>query len=175
MSVVHDAKNGPWYQVVDNLGQETRWVSGPSLHERIVAIDASGNPLPAEQQPLDVPLPGNVPPATPAPQGTPAPFTGTPGTPGTPPANPLTPSATHPPIPYGEESWVPGDRVMTRDTLDLCRVPDVTACDMGSVAADEIGTVVEGPVPAGDHWWWRVEFEDGRAGWIAQVLLSGAP
>ncbi len=68
MGVVHDAENGPWYQVVDNLGQETRWVSGPSLHERIVAIDASGNPLPDGQQPLDVPLPGNGSPATPAAQ-----------------------------------------------------------------------------------------------------------
>jgi serine/threonine protein phosphatase PrpC len=176
MGVVHDAKNGPWYQVVDNLGQETRWVSGPSLHARIVAIDASGNPLPADQQPLDVPLPGNVPPVTAATQGTPAPFTGTPGTPGTPPSSPLTPgTATPPPIPYGKESWIAGDEVTTKDALDLCSVPDITACDMGSVAAGEVGTVVEGPVPAGDHWWWKVEFEDGRTGWIAQVLLGSAP
>jgi serine/threonine protein phosphatase PrpC len=176
MGVDHGAKNGPWYQVVDNLGQETRWVSGPSLHARIVAIDASGNPLPADQQPLDVPPPGNVPPATAAPQGTPVPFTGTPGTPGTPPASPLAPgTATPPPIPYGKESWSVGDQVTTKDALDLCSVPDVTACDMGSVAAGEVGTVVEGPVPAGDHWWWKVEFEDGRTGWIAQVLLGSAP
>jgi serine/threonine protein phosphatase PrpC/Na+-transporting methylmalonyl-CoA/oxaloacetate decarboxylase gamma subunit len=176
MGVDHNAKNGPWYQVVDNLGQESRWVSGPSLHERIVAIDASGNPLPAQEQPLDVPLPGNVTPATPGPQGTPVPFTGTPGTPGTPPPNPLTPSATsHPSIPYGKESWIAGDQVTTKDQLDLCRVPDVTACDMGSVVAGEIGTVVEGPVAAGDHWWWQVEFEDGRTGWVAQVLLDSAP
>ena len=68
-----------------------------------------------------------------------------------------------------------GDEVTTKDALDLCSVPDVTACDMGSVAAGEVGTVVEGPVPAGDHYWWKVEFEDGRTGWVAQVLLDSAP
>ncbi len=176
MAVDHDAKNGPWYRVVDNLGQETRWVDGPSLHQRIVVIDASGNPLPPEQQPLDVPPPDNLPRTTATAQVTPAPFTGTPATPGTPPTNLLTPSATaRPSIPYGEESWIAGSRVTTKDALDLCRVPDITACDMGSVTAGETGTVLEGPVPAGDHWWWKVEFEDGRTGWIAQVLLDSAP
>jgi serine/threonine protein phosphatase PrpC/type IV secretory pathway VirB2 component (pilin) len=170
-AVVHDAKNGPWYQVVDNLGQEVRWVNGPSLHQRIIAVDPGGNPLPPAQQPLDVPPPGNLPPTTAtAARPTPPPFTGTPGTPGTPPPTVLSPTAGSQ-IPYGVESWHVGDSVTTKDMLDLCRTPDVTACDVGKVAPGEIGTVVEGPVAAGEHWWWKVEFADGRTGWIAQVLL----
>ena len=177
MQVVHETPGGPWYQVMDNLGQETRWVSGPSLHQRIILIDTAGNPLPPAEQPLDVPPPGgDEPRATPPPVRTPAPaFTGTPGTPSTPGTPPTlsTPSATsRPPIAYGVENWSEGVSVATKDALDLCRVPDVTVCDMGQVATGEVGTVVEGPIPAGEHWWWKVEFDDGRIGWIAQVLLT---
>jgi serine/threonine protein phosphatase PrpC len=171
--VVHETENGPWYQVVDNLGQEVRWVNGPRLHRRIVVIDAAGNPLPPEQQPLDVPLPGQGGATATSARVTPSPFTGTPGTPGTPPPTVSTPAtATRPPITYGVEHWQAGDSVVTKETLDLCSAPDVTTCDVGEVASGETGTVVEEPVPAGEHWWWKIEFEGGRSGWVAQVLLA---
>lgn len=188
MQAAPEVSNGPWYQVVDNLGRETRWVNGPSLHARIVAVDTDGNPLPADQQPEDVPPPDSPrrtgtptrtptapPPAGPTQSGTPgAPDTPTtPGTPAT--AEPSTPTATtRPSIPYGVESWQPGVRVTLKDDLNLCRIPDVTACDAGQATRGETGTIVSGPVPAGEHYWWEVEFQDGRAGWVAQVLIEAS-
>ncbi len=166
--VDREAEFGPWYQVVDNLGIEVRWVSGPRLHARIVAIDEAGNPLPPERQPLDVPPPGGgaiVP--TPAPSRTPAP----PLTPGASPAGTPT-STTAAAVPYGVESWDVSTIVILKADLDLCRIPQVTACNMGAASAGEIATIVAGPVPSGEHWWWEVEFQDGRSGWIAQVLLT---
>ena len=160
-AVNNERKAGPWYQVVDNLGQEVRWVSGPSLHQRIVAIDPTGSPLPDDQQPLDVPPPdlsGVEPTETPI-----SDITGTP-------AASVTPLP--PDIAYGEEQWSEGDEVVTKTALDLCGVPDVTVCDTGQVDAGETGTIVEGPIPAGEHWWWKVEFGEGRSGWVAQVLLG---
>lgn len=58
MRVVHDEEDGPWYQVIDHLGVSTRWVNGPSLHQRIVALDEAGTPLPDALQPVDVPPAG---------------------------------------------------------------------------------------------------------------------
>lgn len=177
-AVNREAQAGPWYQVVDNLGQEIRWVSGPSLHARLVVVDDAGNPLPSELQPLDVPPPGEARLTVPTPSPRPptasptAPESGTPQTPG-PTAAPVTPSATPPPaISYGVEAWEVGKMVVVRADLNLCRIPDVTACDIGRASAGEMGVIVEGPVPSGEHWWWEVEFQDGRAGWIAQVLLG---
>lgn len=180
-AVDRDAINGFWYFVVDNLGQETRWVNGPSLHQRVVVVDDSGNPLPDAQQPPDVP-PGLATPTRAVPP-TPA-FTGTPGTPGTPgPEQTGTPGATTPTpssepptpaIPYGVEAWSDGVSVITRQELQLCETPLVTTCAAGLARAGETGVVVDGPISSGEHWWWKVEFVDGRVGWIAQVLLSPA-
>lgn len=173
-SVNREADAGPWYQVVDNLGAEVRWASGPSLHARIVVVNEAGDPLPDAAQPLDVPPPGAagapVPTHTPAVTATPHPTqSGTPGTP----AAPLTPtSTTRPSISYGVETWDVSAMVVLKADLDLCRIPDVTACDAGKASEGEIATIVQGPVPAGEHWWWEVEFQDGRAGWVAQVLLG---
>jgi serine/threonine protein phosphatase PrpC len=168
LQVVHDQKNGPWYEVVDNLGQEVRWVNGPSLHKRIVLIDLAGNPLPPNEQPLDVPPSGDMPPATISARETPA----LDGTPGTPPITPSAAATARPAIAYGVESWADGELVATKTALDLCRIPDITACTMGAVEQGEVGAIVDGPTPAGEHWWWKVEYDDGRSGWIAQVLLT---
>ncbi len=171
-AVDRDTRAGPWYQVVDNLGEEVRWVSAPSLHGRIVVIDTAGNPLPGSQQPIDVPPPGERR-ATPTPPRTSTPVPTLPGTPGTPVTPAPSPTATpSPAIPYGVENWESGQEVVLKADLDLCRIPDVTACDAGSATSGETGVVVGGPVPSGDHWWWEIEFQDGRSGWIAQVLLG---
>lgn len=184
-AVDRQAINGNWYFVVDNLGQETRWVNGPSLHQRVLVIDERGNPLPDDQQPLDLP-PGAARPTRPAPTRTPDLTTGTPGagdesaitgTPGTPTASPeATEPAepTEPVISYGVEAWANGAAVVTRQELELCETPIVTTCGAGLALAGEQGVIVEGPTASGEHWWWKVEFPDGRAGWIAQVLLGPA-
>jgi len=179
-SAVHGVEGGPWYQVVDNQGVEMRWVTGPSLHARVVAVDTAGLPLPTEQQPFDAPPPDELPTATPTPAESPTPTATVSGTPPTP--TPPTPSATPrptrtataaPQVPYGAESWTPGTRVTANDDLKLCRTPDVSACEEGAaVVSGEEGVIVSGPVGSGEHWWWEVELQDGRAGWIAQVLLG---
>lgn len=163
-----NAINGFWYFVVDNLGQETRWVNGPSLHQRIVVVDEGGNPLPDDQQPPDLP-PGVVTPTRPAPAPIPLP-TGVSDTPG---AQTPTPAAapTLPIIAYGVESWQDGVAVVTTLDLQLCETPVVTTCAAGPVSAGERGVITDGPTASGEHWWWKVEFADGRSGWIAQVLL----
>lgn len=179
MRVNHDEANGPWYLVIDHLGEATRWVNGPSLHQRIVAVDEHNMPLPL--QPVDVPPGGTpwVPPATRTPGDdvagtlTPAP-TGS-GTPGTPPPTGTTVSPT-PTIEYGVEAWGVDYTVRLKPALPepikLCSVPDVNACDVDQVDPGESGMIIEGPVPAGGHWWWKIEFNDGRSGWVAQVLLE---
>lgn len=172
-----DAPNGYWYFVVDNLGQETRWVNGPSLHQRVLVIDERGNPLPEDQQPLDLP-PGVPTPTPPAPVETPG-LTGTPGAEdATEDAGDAvltgTPEPTEAVIPYGVEAWQNGDSVQIRQELQLCETPIVELCGGGVASAGERGVIVDGPTASGEHWWWRVEFPDGRIGWIAQVLLGPA-
>lgn len=172
-AVDRQATHGYWYFVVDNLGQETRWVNGPSLHQRVLVIDESGNPLPDDQQPLDLP-PGAVTPTRPAPTGTPDLTPGTPGAPTPSPEATAPAEPTEPVIGYGVEAWGDGQAVITRQELQLCETPIVTTCSAGLALAGEQGVIVEGPTASGEHWWWRVEFPDGRAGWIAQVLLGPA-
>lgn len=160
--IQHGGRGGPWYRVFDAAGLEERWVNAPSLHGRVLAIDESGRPLPREQQPPDIAPPEGVPTDAPPPPTPTPPAPGTPG-PG------QTPTLT---ISYGVENWDEGVEVKMLDDLDLCRVPDVAKCDTGKVSAGETGVVVGGPTASGEHWWWQVEFEDGRTGWIAQVLLG---
>lgn len=176
--VNRDAPSGPWYQVIDNLGQEARWVNGPSLHQRIVVVDTSGIPLPDALQPIDVPPPGTpwnspTPPIEPSPALSVTPPADTPSTPA--PAGALGPTETPsitPTIGYVVEVWGVGRQVRLALDLDLCRTPAITSCDAGRASAGETGVITGGPVPNGEHWWWEVELSDGRAGWIAQVLLT---
>ncbi|MBN2306333.1 MAG: protein phosphatase 2C domain-containing protein [Anaerolineae bacterium] len=172
MAVDREPVYGPWYQVLDTFGLQARWVNGPDLYGRITAVNTSGNPLPQDQQPPDI-APPYVPTLTPTRQYSPTPLptlTGTPGTPVTPRPS-LTPT---PPVAYGVEAWHVGSQVAMKDGLDLCQTPSVQHCDAGQVAAGEIGTVAAGPQESEGHYWWEIEFLDGRRGWIAQVLL-GAP
>jgi serine/threonine protein phosphatase PrpC len=168
-----EAWNGPWYWVVDNQGSELRWVNGPSLHERVLLISSSGDPLPESQQPEDIPpgvmTPTRSPAITPTPTGE---ITGTPDATlsGTPDGD----TPTEPAIAYGVEEWTAGTTVVMKANLTLCQTPSVTQCTAGGASTGETGTIVDGPRASGEHWWWRVQFEGGRAGWIAQVLL-GAP
>ncbi len=179
-AVETEPPNGPWYRVLDNLGLEGRWVNGPGLHQRIIAVNEAGIALPPSSQPLDVPPPGTAS-VTPAPAQTEPVPTGTPGASGTGPAiaTPPTPAGTATPTPtpnvtYGVETWTVGTQVTLQMDLDLCRVPDVDACDAGAADAGTTGIITDGPTAAGEHWWWEVELPDGRAGWIAQVLLGAS-
>jgi hypothetical protein len=161
--VNHEARNGPWYWVVDNLGVEARWVNGPSLHERALGISSSGELLPPDQQPVDL-VPAYLSP-TPTLTFTPLPIT---------PAGPgeITPT---PPVPYLAEAWQPGTMVYVKDNFLLRAAPSLQGEETSQVAFNETASVVEGPVAADGHWWWKIEFGDGRNGWVAQPLLSYIP
>ena len=98
---------------------------------------------------------------------------GTPGTP-EPAETTATIEPTEPVIGYGVETWTDGDAVLTRQELQLCETPIVTTCGAGLASTSEQGVIVDGPTASGEHWWWKVEFPDGRTGWIAQVLLGPA-
>ncbi|MBN1201436.1 MAG: protein phosphatase 2C domain-containing protein [Anaerolineae bacterium] len=171
-----EAWNGPWYWVVDNQGVETRWVNGPSLHERVLRITDAGDVLPPDQQPTDIPpaiaTPTRAPTLTPPPEVSDTPETvDTLDVSSTPEASAPTLAPT---IAYGVESWDTGTTVVMKMDLELRVTPSVTADASGTVTAGETATIIDGPTASGEHWWWRIQFEDGRVGWVAQVLL-GAP
>ena len=161
--------NGPWYWVVDNLGSELRWVNGPSLHQRIVAISASGDPLPDDQQPQDIaprdaattPQPLSLPPAS----STEAAVEGT-----EPPTEPTPTSA----IPYAAEVWEAGVTVAVKEDLALRDIPSLLGMEVTTAVTGETGTIVQGPSAADGHWWWQVRFDEERIGWVAQPLLGYA-
>ncbi|WP_119068338.1 PP2C family protein-serine/threonine phosphatase [Aggregatilinea lenta] len=161
------APNGPWYWVVDNLGSELRWVNGPSLHQRIVAISASGDPLPDDQQPQDISPrdAATTPQALPLPstEGTEAAIEGalTPGEP--------TPTSA---IPYAAEVWESGVTVVVKEDLALRDIPSLLGMEVSTAVTGETGTIVQGPSAADGHWWWQVRVDDERVGWVAQPLLG---
>jgi serine/threonine protein phosphatase PrpC len=174
-----EAWNGPWYWVVDNQGVELRWVNGPSLHQRVLLVSSTGEPLPQDQQPTDIP-PGIE---TPTPQPTPEPVTPSPAsdttdTPGEAapetPAAPGTPTATVP-VAYAAEAWEPGIVVFAQADFLLRPMPSLSSDETNAVTMGEPATVMQGPVSADGHWWWRLRFDDGRTGWVAQPLLSFNP
>ena len=83
----------------------------------------------------------------------------------------LTPTET---VDYIAEEWEAGVQVLTKAEFILRQTPSLDGSETGPVAADETASVAQGPVAAEGHWWWRLEFEDGRVGWVAQPLLSYA-
>ncbi len=168
-----EAPNGPWYWVVDNLGAELRWVSGPSLHRRIVAISPSGEPLPDEEQPPDIP-PRGVPGGTPEPPPLPAASAGTADSSDATEAVQLAAPTPTGAIPYVAELWDSGVGVVLKEDLALREIPSLGGAELDTATAGETAVITQGPVAADDHWWWRLSFEDGRTGWVAQPLLGYA-
>lgn len=163
-----EAPNGPWYWVVDNLGAELRWVNGPSLHQRIVAVSSSGDPLPADQQPADISPrdAGTTPEALPLPSvGGPEAAEGTP--------TPIGPTPTAA-IPYAAELWESGTPVVVKEDLALRDIPSLLGMEVTTAVTGEAGTIMQGPSAADGHWWWQVRFDDERIGWVAQPLLGYA-
>lgn len=163
-----ESPNGPWYWVVDNLGSELRWVNGPNLHQRIVAISANGDPLPDDQQPQDI-APRD---AATTPQAPPLPpANGTESADGTPTLAGPTPTAA---IPYAAELWESGTPVVVKEDLALRDIPSLLGMEVTTAVTGEAGTIVQGPSAADGHWWWQVRFDEERIGWVAQPLLGYA-
>lgn len=174
-----EAPSGPWYWVVDNLGAELRWVNGPSLHQRVLAISSSGEALPEDQQPPDI-APRDAARVTPdalplpavegtEPSGTAEALDASEATE----AAPGEEAATET-IPYPAELWESGVAVVVKEDLELRDIPSLLGSETSTAAAGETATISAGPVAADAHWWWQIRFEDGRIGWIAQPLLGFA-
>ncbi len=165
-----EARNGPWYHVINNQGNEPfRWVNGPSLHQRVLAIDVSGNALPPDQQPEDISPSVATPTRAPIATATPT-ATLIPGTPTITP--PFQPTATLYPV----EAWVLGVTTVYMQTdFQLRADASLQGVETDAVALGESALIISGPIASDGHWWWQVRFTDGRVGWVAQPLLSFGP
>lgn len=53
--------------------------------------------------------------------------------------------------------------------------PDITGNILGRQSTSSIGTIQNGPVLAGGHVWWFVDYQKGPDGWSAQEGLSLVP
>jgi len=176
-----EAWNGPWYWVVDNQGTEVRWVNAPRLHQRVLRVSLTGEPLPSEQQPTDIAPP--TPPATPTSTLRPT-ITPPPDADSTEPAfdegtaeagEPAIPPAPTLPVEYPADNWPVGTVVYAKAEFNLRETPSLAGAETDAVVTNEASTVMQAPVAADGHWWWRVRLADGRTGWVAQPLLSFAP
>src|SRR5947208_11732976 len=67
-----------------------------------------------------------------------------------------------------------GDRVVTTGVSAVYAAPPTAAPFSGNQPANISGTIADGPVRVGDIWWWKVAFESGPSGWIAERQLRNA-
>ncbi|HEX3053613.1 MAG TPA: protein phosphatase 2C domain-containing protein [Aggregatilineaceae bacterium] len=166
------APNGFWYLVLDASGREERWVNGPSLHQRIVAVDASANPLPADQQPIDM-TPARLSP-TPSPTLAVMPTSPSTSIPVTPGGSVTTTSAADPTPDYELQDWE-GQRVYPQMDFHLRQTASLQGDEIDLVLVNEAALVIGGPIQQDGHWWWQIRLDDGRVGWAAQPVLSFSP
>jgi Animal haem peroxidase/Glucodextranase, domain B len=61
-----------------------------------------------------------------------------------------------------------GDRVQTFSQTPVFLTPPYSGRFAGNQPAGMPGSILEGPVRAGEAWWWKVHFENGSDGWIAE-------
>lgn len=67
-----------------------------------------------------------------------------------------------------------GDRVQTINQSPLFLSPPYSGRFAGNEPAGFQGSITEGPVRAGDVWWWKVHFDSGVDGWIAERQIRNA-
>lgn len=90
----------------------------------------------------------------------------------------LLPSlAQHTAMGAGEISNRPlriGDRVQLKNPAPVWTAPPIGGEITGNQVAKASGLLAEGPVRAGETWWWRVDFHSGTDGWISERALADA-
>jgi len=64
-----------------------------------------------------------------------------------------------------------GDRVQTTGSSAVFAAPPSAGRFAGNQAANAVGSISNGPVRVGDVWWWKVDFDSGNSGWIAERQL----
>jgi len=71
-----------------------------------------------------------------------------------------------------------GDRVQTLAQTPVWLTPPFSGRFAGNQSPNALGSIIDGPVRAGEVWWWKVDFDSGPDGWIAdrQIWnLNGKP
>ena len=64
-----------------------------------------------------------------------------------------------------------GERVQTAKRAAVFLTPPFSGRFAGNQPAGTQGSITEGPVRAGDVWWWNVQFDNGLSGWTAEREL----
>lgn len=85
--------------------------------------------------------------------------------------------AQHTAMGAGETSNRPlrtGDRVQLKNSTLVWTAPPIGGEITGNQTAKASGSLAEGPVRAGEIWWWRVDFNSGADGWISERHLADA-
>src|SRR5437762_2204110 len=61
-----------------------------------------------------------------------------------------------------------GDRVQTVVQTPVWVTPPFAGHFAGNQPPNTLGSLTEGPVRAGEVWWWKVDFDTDPDGWIAE-------
>src|SRR5450432_3670447 len=61
-----------------------------------------------------------------------------------------------------------GDRVQAVSQTPIFLTPPYSGRFAGNQPPGAQGSIIEGPVRAGEVWWWKVHFESGSEGWAAE-------
>jgi len=65
-----------------------------------------------------------------------------------------------------------GDRVQTTGLTAVWLNPPMAGPFGGNEPAQTPGSVVDGPVRTADVWWWKIQFDGGTEGWVAERQLA---
>src|ERR1051326_5522071 len=60
-----------------------------------------------------------------------------------------------------------GDRVQTVDPARVWVTPPLSGRFIGSQPSNALGAITDGPVRAAEASWWKVHFDSGVDGWVA--------
>src|SRR5207244_9460092 len=61
-----------------------------------------------------------------------------------------------------------GDRVQAVAQTPVWVTPPFAGHFAGNQPSNALGSITEGPVRAGEVWWWKVDFDTDPDGWIAE-------
>ena len=67
----------------------------------------------------------------------------------------------------GGSTFQINDRILTIGRTQTFLNPPFAGRFVGNESANAQGSVTDGPVRAGEVWWWKVRFDSGTEGWIA--------
>ena len=60
---------------------------------------------------------------------------------------------------------ISGARIGTTNYLNVRVSPSLTANILGTQPISTLGTIIDGPIIAGGHTWWKINYDTGPDGW----------